>query len=606
MVTDLIRDAKSSYYNDRVRQAKTQSEMWASLRHLLPSRKRDSFIPPDLTAENFVKYFGAVGQTLSSNFSKEKSISTTNLPTSNHKFKINLVDIHYTRDQLSQLPNKTSLDIINMDSKLLSTAAEILAPSLTRIYNLSIVTGDVPVDWELARITPIFKDKGSRFEEENYRPISVLPFISRILDKHVQLALLQHLMTHRLITKEQSAFIKKHSTQTALHCMTDDWYNNTNSGYFTAAAFLDLQKCFDTIDHDILLTKIQYYGVVESSLSWFSSYLTDRSQAVYCNGNMSGKQPVSIGIPQGSSLGPILFLLYINDFPKCLIETKCHLFADDTTIYARGNTKDAAKQGLQNDLNRASKWFTENRLTLNIPKSCSMLFGQNNKNDNSCLDISVNGEILEQKSSLKLLGIIVDNNLKWCSHVHYLVSKISPKIGLLSRLRHVLANDLLNTVYLTTIKPLFDYCDTVWGHCCSSYKLILQRLQNRAARIVSGNFDFKTSVSGLIQKLGWKNLAENCHYHSSLLMFKCMNDLAPEYLSTRFTRVHATHSHGTRHSLNGHLRIPRPKTEKYKQSLSFKGPHVWNNLPPKLKNSESIHAFKRSYREIIHPGDRAV
>ena len=326
-VTDMINNAKKKYYDDSITKAKSQRQMWASLKHLLPSRKNNHYIPHNLSADKFNEYFVKVGQSLAEKFEDHL---TPEWKGPHHKcqFHCDRVTENFTYYKLKELSERSSLDILDMDSKLLFLAAHLITPSLTFLFNLSLDTGIVPPDWKLARVSPIFKDKGSKHEISNYRPISVLCHISRIFDEHVQLKLLSYLNQYNLITDEQSAFIEFHSTQTALNCMVDDWLENIDAGSPTDAIFLDLQKCFDTIDFSILLYKLGKYGINGIELSWFKSYLCDRTQIVNCNGHKSTRLNVNIGVPQGSSLGPILFLLYINDFPQCLSSTVCHLFAD--------------------------------------------------------------------------------------------------------------------------------------------------------------------------------------------------------------------------------------------------------------------------------------
>ena len=297
--------------------------------------------------------------------------------------------------------------------------------------------------------------------------------------------------------------------------------------------------------------------------------------------------------PQGSSLGPILFLLYINDFPQCLSSTVCHLFADDTTVYATGKTLKEAESNLQAELYNISDWFTRNRLSLNVPKSCAMVFDQSR--GEKAVNLSVNNHVLTQETSTKLLGVVIDDKLNWSQHITYLVSKLSPKVSLLSRLKHTLSPALLNTVYKSIIQPLFDYCDTVWGDCSKSQQLILQRLQNRAARIITGDFDYTHSVTSLIQNLGWTKLAERRQFHISTLMYKSLNEMAPNYLQSKFIKRNTVHSLNTRSSLNGDLHLPRPRTEKFKQSLSCKGPFSWNSLPISTRQADDLSDFKTKY-----------
>ena len=189
---------------------------------------------------------------------------------------------------INSLGSKSSIDIHNMDSKLIFIAGPIIGHHLTHIFNLSITQGIVPDDWKIARVTPIYKGKGSRDEPGNYRPISVICHIAKIIEKIINVQLLDYLQKHDFISIDQSAYLKHHSTQTSLHRVIDDWLENMNDGLLTGACFLDIQKCFDTIDHDLLLAKLECYGIREHESSWFKSYLTKRTQKTRANGMLSG------------------------------------------------------------------------------------------------------------------------------------------------------------------------------------------------------------------------------------------------------------------------------------------------------------------------------
>lgn len=203
-----------------------------------------------------------------------------------------------------------------MDAKLLRLGADVLVTSLSYLFNMSLKHQRIPQELKKARVTPVYKGKGISDDPSNYRPISVVPHVAKILERCVQAQFLQYLIVHKLISCEQSAFIKYHSTQTAVHKVIDDVLDNINEGFINGACFFDLTKCFDTIDHKILLHKLERYGVRGVTLNWFTNYLADRSQVVRSHNQLSDVKAISAGVPQGSVLGPILFLIFINEIPK--------------------------------------------------------------------------------------------------------------------------------------------------------------------------------------------------------------------------------------------------------------------------------------------------
>ena len=260
-----------------------------------------------------------------------------------------------------------------MDSKLLKCSSYYISEILCQIINVSILTSTVPDDWKKARVCPIYKGKGSKSEAKNYRPISVLSHVSKIVERCIYNQLIKYVVDHHFISIDQSAYLSNHSTQTALHKVIDEWLQNIDDHMFAVVCYFDISKCFDCINHEILLFELQKYGIRQKELEWFTSYISGRLQATFAHNTLSSFFSVTTGIPQGSILGPLLFLLYLNDLPKFIYN--CSLYADDTMIQRSGTNIDSICNDIQNDVNKISQWFEFNKLTLNVEKSCIMLVG---------------------------------------------------------------------------------------------------------------------------------------------------------------------------------------------------------------------------------------
>ena len=389
-------------------------------------------------------------------------------------------------------------------------ASELISESLTQMFNTSLRTGEVPTDWLLSKITPVYKGKGDKSVKLNYRPIAVVCHIAKIIEKVVNSQFLSYLLNHNFITIDQHAFLLNHSTNTCIHQVADDWLEAFNEHEMVAACFLDISKCFDCIDHEFLLFKLTKYGVSDNELKWFTNYLSGRKQVVSCNGVLSDKREMKIGVPQGSTLGPTLFLVFINDIITSLKSARCCIFADDVVLYVSHKNLDLATVTLQNSLNELYKWYKNNRLKINVDKTKVMLLKSSSSDK---LNIFIENHQIEQVKSIRYLGVEVDENLSWKQHIDKLCKSLSFKIHFLGLLRKYLDARLLNILYKTIIQSCTDYCCSVWGNCCISYKSGLVRLQKRAARFVTGNFDFLTTHGlDLMKELSWQSLEQRRDY----------------------------------------------------------------------------------------------
>ena len=311
--------------------------------------------------------------------------------------------------------------------------------------------------------------------------MSVIGFIAKILEKCIQKQLLFYLEQHDFITVDQSAYLKRHSTLSVLHKVTDNWLQAIDDNLINGVCFFDLTKCFNTIDPDILLFKLEKYGIKNKAHSWFKSYLYDHTQCSLVNGNLSNCANVRIGVPQGTVLGPILFLLFMNDLPMHVENVT--LFADDTMIDVRGNTVDEVIILLQAEIDKLVNWFYMNKLTVNVKKPCSMLIGTpqkiNNHYKKDSLGLIISGEILCNKSSYTYLGLVIDSCMTWDYAVSNTCKKIGTRISVMQKLSNVIPNIHANMLYYAFIQPYFDYGLTVWGNTSVINIDKLQRLQKQ-------------------------------------------------------------------------------------------------------------------------------
>ena len=353
-------------------------------------------------------------------------------------FSFKAIQSDCVKRHLIALGDNSNNDVLGFDSRLLFLSADIILPILLKFFNVPIENKIVIPDWKLSKVTPIYKGKGNKEEAGNYRPISLIGHIMKILEMEVKVQVMDYLETNHLITVDQSAYLKQHNTQTALHKVVDDWLYNMSDGILTGVCSFDITKCFDTINHSILMRKMIYYGFQNNDIKWFQSYLHNREQIVSCHNKLSGKCKLDIGVPQGSVLGPLLFLIYVNDINRHVHLGTCNLYADDTLIYCTGNSIVELNNTMQKCVDDIQEWYEQNKLVINRSKSNvmlvttrQMLYHMVDKE----LNVLIGNQKLPQSTSMTYLGVEIDNTLSWDAQTNDVCKKLVFIISRLSRLK---------------------------------------------------------------------------------------------------------------------------------------------------------------------------
>ena len=367
----------------------------------------------------------------------------------------------------------------------------IIAMPLSHIMNCSLISGIVPSKLKIAKVIPIFKN-GHREDMYNYRPISVLPCFSKIFKKIIANRLLSFLLKYNILYDHQFGFIPGKSTTHAILSLVDYLINSFEDNKLTCGIFLDISKAFDTIDHNILLSKVYKYGIRGNTLIWFMNYLSNRYQFVSINNASSSFLRIESGVPQGSILGQILFILYINDLPRVSTKLKFLLYADDTNILYENTDANAIITTINMEMPKIMEWLMSNKLHINVNKTVAMLFHTRQKrvniDENS---IVIDGNIIHFTTNTEFLGINIDNNLTWKAHINHITTKISKGVGVLSRLSKELSHNILILIYNTILLPYLTYCCITWGFTYQTYI-------NKIFTIQKGNthnYSFSISMS---------------------------------------------------------------------------------------------------------------
>ena len=352
----------------------------------------------------------------------------------------------------------------------------------------------------------------------------MLQVIARLFEKLIFYQLYRYFDENGFLSPDQSGFRSLHSTVTSLLKCTDNWYSGLDTGQMTGLIFIDLKKAFDTVDHEILCKKLYLYGVQNRELAWFKSYLSNRKQFAGVNGADSKIEEIDIGVPQGSCLGPLLFLVYINDLPIAIKNSKTSMYADDTSIYRCSKDMPQLNKEINEDLEKLDEWLIGNKLSLNLAKTHSVLIASQQKHKSlSRSDIrfepKIRGKEIEIRSKAKYLGVQIDDHLNWKEHTKAVSAKVSRAIGFLEYSKRYLLITAVKTLHTSIVEPHFQYCCSVWG-CCSAAEIQhLQRLQNRAARIVT-NSSYDAAIKLMFESLGWKTIQQLINTQSKIVTFK--------------------------------------------------------------------------------------
>ena len=347
------------------------------------------------------------------------------------------------------------------------------------------------------------------------------------------------------------------------------------------------------MDHQILIKKLEIYGLKADTLLWFNTYLSNRKQQVAINNRTSEFKHISCGVPQGSILGPLLFLLFINDLPLYTSNVCTDLYADDTTLYDVQNSMEQIESNIQIALDNLHVWCRENGMIINSLKTKVMLVTTNQKRqrlENEKLDLKFNNETLNTISNDKILGVFVDKNLNWTDHIKHLTKKINASIWLLSKIKKYLSQEHRIQFYKSYIQPHIDFCSIVWGSSSESNKCKIFKLQKRACKVI---LDYRVDNSTeAMQSLKIMSIYDRLYLRKAKFMFKIFNNTAPVYISENFTlRNNVNTSINLRSSAAACFIPPKPRTEYYKHSLRYSGCLVWNSLPEEVKKAQTIDTF---------------
>ena len=608
-LTAILRHCEKQYFTELLEINKgSMKETWKILNGIINKKSKgkqistefngdESNITGDKTIANgFNNFFVNIGPSLAKRIPKCKdSLFTQFLPdTVEDTMFLRPVTEEEIMQHVKNAKNKKSKDHDQFDMCLVKKIIPYIVKPLAHICNTSLKNGIFPDRMKIARVIPLFKN-GDVKEFSNYRPVSILPQFSKILERVFHNRLMSFINDKQILNNSQFGFRNNMSTALAIIELVEEITTAIDEGKTTVGVFIDLKKAFDTVDHNILVKKLEHYGIRGLANNWVCSYLENRRQYVCINDSNSECLDVKCGVPQGSILGPALFILYVNDMCNVSKSLKYILFADDTNLFYAGKDLDEVCKIISRELNILHIWFQVNKLSLNVAKTNFMIFGNKRFEENYM--ISINGMNINRVYVTKFLGVHIDSKLNWNEHISVIKTKVAKNIAIMNRVKHCLISSALYSLYCTLILPYLNYCCEIWGNTYKSRIHPLYIKQKRAIRIY-GNSDYRALTSPIFYQFKTLCLPDMVTFNSMVFMYKVFNNSLPNNLLVYFKKVNDCHEHNTRKN-NVNFKIRFSRTTMKATSLCTKAPKMWNELCNSVKLCTSVQDFKHKYKILL-------
>ena len=621
-----LKKSKKKYYSEYFEEHTNNiKKTWSGIKEIVNLKNSDSHKITQLNIEgviidnakeiatNFNDFFVNVGPDTDSKIPVSVNITPEHFLKDRNasEFLISYVTEDEILEIIKSLENK-STGPNSIPLKLLKIIPDLIIKPLCRLINKSFSNGIFPDLLKIVKVIPIHKGNSNQ-NMNNYRPISLLLIFDKIIEKLMHKRLYKFLDENNILYDKQYGFRKNNSTIFSLIEITEKIKESIDNNKFGCGIFIDLRKAFDTVNHKILIKKLEHYGVRGSALNWFSSYLNERSQYVFLNGETSDRKSITCGVPQGSVLGPLMFLVYINDLPNISKILDFYLFADDTNIYYEDDSLQNLEKKVNKELHSLYLWLSVNRLSLNIDKTNFVIFHPYNKPLKYNVTIKINKKAICEKKSIKYLGVLIDSTLSWKDHVFYLSKKLSRAVGILYKLRPFVNTKIMKNVYYALFYSYVVYAIEVWGSACETILTKIAILQKRVIRLLTYKDQFPPipgpliHTSPLFSEMGILKIKDIFAMQISKFIHKCINSNIIGNFDKWFVLNSDVHYHKTRSNYNisemrytNNLFIPFGRTTHYGLKLiKVSGPKLWNNLPLDLRTIKSISNFKNSVKNHI-------
>ena len=542
---------------------------------------------------------------------------------------------------ISTLKNSKASGIDMVDTYILKLVKNDIVPAVCHITNLSIQTNKFPSKWKVAKVIPLYKGKGCKFDPKNYRPVAILPILSKILERAMFMQVLRHMDSNNFFNPSHHAYRSYHSTTTAMLQMYDTWLDAIENGDLAGVCMVDMSAAFDVVDTEILLEKLKLYGFDKNAIQWTWSYLTHRSQGVYIEGTMSSLLALEAGVPQGSILGPIYYTIFTNELPQVVHEQDCPFYgdtsasiftiqcqecggvccyADDSTYTVRGRDTGKLSEKLSKKYKVMADFLTDNKLKVNDDKTHLLVMTSRQKRrhvDTNSVQIETPTAMISPSSDERLLGAQVHQDMRWVEHIldseNSLVKSLNVRQGALKKLSHVASFKTRKIIASGIFMSKLIYLMPLWSGCEEYLVKALQVVQNKAARSVA-KLSIFTPTKTLMKVCGWMSVRQLMAYHSLVLLHKTIANQAPVYLHEKVTasgqfpyrtRQAATCPPGFSFDVihpsdSGAVRLGSgAKLGLSKQGWCWRSVELYNTLPTDLRQERKLPNFKKRLKEWV-------
>jgi hypothetical protein len=604
----LLRKSKKLYFENVLHKFKTKpKKLWEILNYSQGKERKSNKIndilsgnsytnDPKLMAQSFNDHFVNIGIEIANSIEQCNTDPLSFVPDNPNvpDFIINNTGPSHVIDIIKSMQSKKSMDCNNISMDLIKFVAYEICVPLAHVFRLSIETGIFPDRFKNSRVVPIFKQGDQRICD-NYRPIALVNSFSKILEKMIAIDLTNHLDRNNLLYKHQYGFQRGKSAEHNLIHVTNYIGQALNDGKWCIGIFFDLKKAFDTVQHDILLKKLVKFGVRGIALNWFKSYLSNRTQCVDINGVLSDFKDILMSVFQGSALGPILFLCFINDIYNCTT-LDMFLFADDTNALSTHNNLSTLIDNINCELKKLALWFKANKLVLNVSKTKYMIFRTKNRAVNLngksiCIDFNENNVNIDpnqivtlervhnggnsSNQTYKLLGVLFDEFLSFNQHLSYVKTKLAKSIFLLNRCKHFLTKRALRMLYFATVHAHLLYCPIILSISCKTNLNQIIIMQKKAVRIISGA-GYNDHTAPLFYELNILPLIYLIEQAKLKFMHSVRFEYCPKSFHESFKKIDVDNQvYDLRYP--NEFEVPRVKLDLFKRIPLYSLPYEWNN-----------------------------